>query len=652
MSRLGASADMVELTLPQLLLRRAAATPERVALRHKDFGIWNESTWRDVATNVRHAALGLLSLGVAPGDRVAVLADNIPAWFVMELAAQSIGAVSIGVYSSSVRDEVAYLLAYAEVSVVFAEDQEQVDKILDRRAELPSVKRVVFEDPRGMRDYQDDWLMSWDALLTAGAALGEREPDLFEAHVAQGEPDDICHLSTTSGTTGRPKAAELSHRNYLSMGYALQQVDPLSEEDDYVSFLPFAWIVEQVFALALPLLTGMVVNFPESGETAMEDLREIGPHMMLGAPRVWEGVQSSIWVKMDESYPLNRWAYRKLMNIGVKAAEYRMRGERLPPGLAVGYRVAHALLFRPLKDRLGFLRLKRAYTGGAALGPDTFKFFQGMGVNLKQVYGQTETAGLAYVQRDGAVKHDTVGTPLPGVEVQISPSGEVLTRCDGVCHGYYGRADAFGEAVTEDGWFRSGDAGYLDDDGHLVIIDRVSDVMHTQSGHMFSPQFIENKLKFSPFVKEAVVYGDAQPFVTAMVNIDALTVGKWAEDRGLSYTTYADLSQNPEVAGLILNEVQGVNADLQESERVTRFVLLYKLLDADDEELTRTGKVRRGFVAERYQDLLDALYNPQQERVRVRTEFKYQDGQTARIETEVAVLEPQPAKPEPVGVKR
>ena len=276
-----------------------------------------------------------------------------------------------------------------------------------------------------------------------------------------------------------------------------------------------------------------------------------------------------------------------------------------------------------------------------------------MGVNLKQVYGQTETAGLAYVQRDGAVKHDTVGTPLPGVEVKISPSGEVLTRCDGVCHGYYGRADAFGDAVTEDGWFRSGDAGYLDDDGHLVIIDRVSDVMHTSSGHMFSPQFIENKLKFSPFVKEAVVYGDAQPFVTAMVNIDALTVGKWAEDRGLSYTTYADLSQNPEVAGLILNEVQGVNADLKESERVTRFVLLYKLLDADDEELTRTGKVRRGFVAERYQDLLDALYDTAKERVRVRAEFKYQDGQTARIETEVAVLEPsQPAKPEPVGVKR
>ena len=654
MSRLEASAEMLESTLPQLLLKRAAATPGRVALRHKDLGIWNESTWEEVALGVKRAALGLLSLGVTPGDKVAVVADNIPEWPVMELAAQSVGAVSVGVYSSSVRDEIAYLLSYADVSIVLAEDQEQVDKVLDRRDELPNVKKVVFEDSRGMRDYsEDDWFMSWEALLAAGAELGEREPGLFEAHVAQGRPDDVCHLSATSGTTGRPKAAELTHRNYLSMGYALQQVDPLSEEDDYVSFLPFAWIVEQVFALALPLLTGMVVNFPESSETAMEDLREIGPHMMLGAPRVWEGVQSSIWVKMDESYPLNRWMYRRLMNVGVRAAAYRMRGERLPPGLALGYSVAHALLFRPLKDRLGFLRLKRAYTGGAALGPDTFKFFQGIGINLKQVYGQTETAGLAYVQRDGAVKHDTVGVPLPGVEVKISPSGEVLTRCDGVCHGYYGRADDFEETLTEDGWFRSGDAGYLDDDGHLVIIDRVGDVMHTKSGHMFSPQFIENKLKFSPFIKEVVVYGDAQPFVTAMVNIDPMTVGKWAEDRGFSYTTYADLSQNPEVAGLILKEVQGVNADLQESERVRRFVLLYKLLDADDEELTRTGKVRRGLVGERYKDILDALYDVDKARVRVRAEFKYQDGQTARIETEVAVLEPaQAAKLEPVGVKR
>ena len=641
---------MVEMTLPQLLSRRAKHAPEAVALRKKDFGIWLEYTWAEVAERVCYAALGLLKLGLAPGDRVAILADNIPEWPILELAAQSVGAVTVGIYPSSVREEVGYLLSYTGASVVLAEDQEQVDKVLDLRDELPHIKKVIFEDPKGMRNYlEDGWFLSFEGLLASGRALHERDPNLFEEHVSQGEPDDICHLSATSGTTGRPKAAVLSHRNYLSMAYALQEVDPLAEGDDYVSFLPFAWIVEQVFALALPLVTGMVVNFPESSDTAMEDLKEIGPHMMLGAPRVWEGVQSAIWVKMDEAYPFNRWVYHRLMALGRKAAPYRMRGQRMPPGLALGYRLAHFLLFRPLKDGLGFLRLKRAYTGGAALGPDTFGFFQGMGINLKQVYGQTETAGLAYVQRDGDIKQGTVGLPLPGVEVKISELGEVLTRCAGICHGYYGRPEDFEEVLADGGWFRSGDAGYLDESGHLVIIDRVSDVMHTATGHMFSPQFIENKLKFSPFVKEAVVYGDGQPFVTAMINVDPLTVGKWAEDRGVSYTTYADLSQNPQVAALVLGEVESVNADLQESERIARFVLLYKLLDADDEELTRTGKVRRGFVGERYGDILEALYDPDRERVRVRAEFRYQDGQSAHIETEVAVLEPTRISRDPKG---
>ena len=645
MSELIPNEALLELTLPQLLLKRAEAAPSAVALRQKDLGVWNELGWAEVALRVRYAALGLLSLGVAPGDNVAVLADNIPEWPMMELAAQSIGAVSIGVYASSVRDEVKYLLEYSEAVVVLAEDQEQVDKVVDVKAELPNLQKIIFEDARGMRSYlEDDLFLSWEGLLELGKTLNDKEPTLFEQHVAQGKPDDVCHLSATSGTTGRPKAAMLSHRNYLSMGYALHRVDPIAEGDDYVSFLPFAWIVEQVFGLAVPLLTGMVVNFPESGETAMEDLKEIGPHMMLGAPRVWEGVQSQIWVKMDEAYPINRWIYKRLMAIGQRAAEYRMRGKPLPFGLNLAYRFAHFALFRPLKDQLGFLRLKRAYTGGAALGPDTFKFFQGMGMNLKQVYGQTETSGLAYVQRDGEINPDTVGKPLPGVKVNISEAGEVLTKCEGVCHGYYKREEEFAKELLN-GYFRSGDAGYVNDDGDLVIIDRVKDVMHTNEGHMFSPQFIENKLKFSPFIKEVVVYGDGKPFVTAMVNIDPMTVGKWAEDRGISYTTYADLSQNEEVSGLILAEVKEVNKDLQAAEKIERFVLLYKLLDADDEELTRTGKVRRGFVGNRYDDILNALYDRNKDKVHVRAEFKYQDGQTTSLETDVKVLEPKGIKP-------
>ncbi len=630
--------SLLELTLPQLLLRRAEAAPHAVAFREKDLGVWNELTWGEVATRVRNAALGLLSLGVQPGDKVAVLADNIPEWAILELAAQAVGAVSIGVYASSVRDEVRYMLEYTEAKVVLVEDQEQADKVLDVRGELPILGKVVFEDPRGMRGYLDDpWFMSWDDLLVRGEELHAEEPHLFAEHVAQGKPDDVCHFSTTSGTTGRPKAAMLTHRNYLSMAYALHQIDPILEGDDYVSFLPFAWIVEQVFALALPLLTGMVVNFPESSETAMDDLREIGPHMMLGAPRVWEGVQSQIWVRLEESYPLNRWVYKRLMNVGRRAADYRMKGKALPPALALAYRFAHFALFRPLKDQLGFLRLRRAYTGGAALGPDTFRLFQGMGVNLKQVYGQTETAGLAYVQRDGEVNPDTVGKPLPGVEVRVSETGEVMTRCQGVCRGYYRRPF---EDELEDGFFRSGDAGYLNQEGDLVIIDRVKDVMHTASGHMFSPMFIENKLKFSPFIREAVVYGDARAFVTALINIDPLTVGKWAEERGFSYTTYADLSQNIEVGRLVLAEVEAVNADLPAPERLERFMLLYKLLDADDEELTRTGKVRRGFIAERYEPILGALYDRAKDKVRIQAEFNYQDGQVVTLETDVVVLEP------------
>lgn len=641
---------MIESTLPQLMLQRAKATPHAVAFRQKDLGIWNELTWATVARHVRCAALGLLQLGVEPGDRVAVIAENIPEWAIIEYAAQSIGAVSIGVYPSSVRDEVRYMLAYVEATVVLAEDQEQADKVADVRAEVPSIARVIVQDPRGMRrDLKDDWFVTWEDFLELGSRLDEREPELFEQHVQRGSPDDVCHLATTSGTTGRPKAAMLSHRNYLAMGFALHEVDPIAQGDDYVSFLPFAWIVEQVFAVALPVLTGMVVNFPESSETAMDDLKEVGPHMMLGAPRVWEGVQSSIWVKMDESYGFNRWAYRHLMGVGQRAAKYRMRGKPMPLWLALAYRFAHFALFRPLKDQLGFLRLKRAYTGGAALGPDTFAFFQGMGLNLKQVYGQTETAGLAYVQADGEIDPDTVGEPLPGVETRISDSGEVLTRCEGICHGYFRREEDFEEILEEGGWLRSGDAGYLRDDGHLVIIDRVKDVMHTGSGHMFSPQFIENKLKFSPFIKEAVVYGDGEPFVTAMINVDPLTVGKWAEDRGIGFTTYADLSQIPEVAELVLSEVSEVNEQLNPPERIRRFVLLYKLLDADDEELTRTGKVRRSFVADRYADILDALYEPSQDTVRIRAEFKYQDGQTAEVTTDVQILEPENALREEVA---
>lgn len=644
------SYEMKRYTLPQLLRLRAEREGERVALREKDFGIWNEITYAEYYARVRDFGHGLLALGFAPGEKFAIIADNIPEWVIAELAVQGIGGVSVGVYPSSVPPEIAYVLDYTDATFVLAEDQEQVDKLLEIRDRIPKVRKVIFEDPRGMRAYRgDDWFLSFEEVLKLGRDHRAKHPGAFEDRLAAGKPDDVAHFSLTSGTTGKPKAAMLTHKNLIHMGVALQEIDPLEPTDDYLSFLPLAWIGEQMMTVAMGLTGGFAVNFPEEVETAMNDLKEIGPHVMFSPPRVWEGIQSQIWVRMSESYRFNRWVYERLLRIGYRAAEYRMRGRPMPLGLRLAYAFAHFVLFRPLKDRLGFLRLRRAYTGGAALGPDVFRFFHAIGVNLKQIYGQTEITGIAYVHRDGDVRYDTVGKPIPGTEVRISPEGEILSRSDAVCQGYYKRPEATAE-LLEGGWLHSGDAGYLTEDGHLVVIDRISDVMHTASGEMFSPQFIENKLKFSPYIKEAVVFGNQRPYLTAFLNVDPQTVGKWAEDRGIAYTTYMDLSQKPEVGELIATEVRRVNQELKEPLRIRRFVLLYKLLDADDDELTRTGKVRRKFVFEKYRDLVEAMYRGAS-RVPVRAVFKYQDGSEQVVETEVPVYDLE-AVPEPVEEAR
>ncbi|MBB5235470.1 AMP-binding protein [Deinococcus budaensis] len=625
--------DVTTLTIPQLLARRAAATPNAVALRHKQYGIWNETTYAAYLERAREVAAGLYALGVRRGDKVAILAENIPAWVYLEVGAQALGAISVGVYQSSVASEVRYVVDYTDAVVVLAEDEEQVDKLLEHRHELPQVRRVIYEDPRGMsRHAGDDWFLSFDELLE----LGRHDPsDVFGRESALGRPDDLCHFSLTSGTTGLPKAAMLSHRNLLYMGQALSEVDPLRPGDDYLSFLPMAWIGEQMMTVAVALASGLTVNFPESTETAMHDLVEIGPHVMFAPPRVWENIQSQMFLRMQESYGVNRALYRRLLKWSTDAADASLTGQK--PGAMTAFKrwLAYWGLTRPLLDQLGFLRLKRAYTGGAALGPDVFRFYHGLGVNLKQIYGQTEIVGIAYVHRDGDVRFDTVGKILPGGEVRIADDGEIISRSPAVCHGYYKKPGATAETIRE-GWLHSGDAGRLTADGHLVVIDRLSDVMHSSAGERFSPQFIENRLKFSPYIKEAVVLGDGQPEVTALLNLDPLTAGQWAEKRQLAYTTYMDLSSKPDLAGLIAGEVQAVNARLEPHERVRRFVLLYKQLDADDDELTRTGKVRRGVIRERYAPIIAALYDGS-ERVRVQAEFKYQDGQVQRVETEVPV---------------
>jgi long-chain acyl-CoA synthetase len=627
---------LLDYTIPQLLRWRVGQTPKRPALREKDFGIWNTYTWEDYYGYVRKTALGLKQIGLGKGDTVAIISDNIPELLFTAIGAHAIGAMSAGIYQTSMPHEISQICQYLKVSAVFCDNQEQVDKVLDVRDELPLVKRVIFEDPRGMREYKkDDWFIEISDLYKLGDEEHAKNPGLFESEVDKGSPDDPCHLCLTSGTTGLPKGTMMTHRNYINMGVQITKVDPLESTDEYVSFLPFAWIGEQMNSFGVAMATGITINFPESVETAMSDLKEIGPHFMFGAPRIYETIRSEIWLKIDQSYWLNKLLYNYFIKVGLEAARYRMTGESMSLGLKIKSWLGTQMVFRPLVNQIGLLRLRRAYTGGAALGPELFTFYQAIGVNLKQIYGQTEITGIAYMHRDGDVRPETVGKPLPGTECKIAEDGEILSKSASVSPGYYDLPEK-SEELLEGGWLHSGDAGFIDEHGHLVVIDRLSDVMHNNKGEMFSPMFLENALKFSPYIKEAVIYGNNEDFVACLINIDPIVVGKWAEDRGISYTTYMDLSGKPEVAKLMMEQVLDVNSRAEKEHfKIKRFALLYKLLDVDDGELTKTGKIRRKFVQERYQNLYDALYDESINEKDVEASFQYQDGQSTKVKTKI-----------------
>jgi len=628
---------LIEMTIPQLLRWRVKKSPGKVALREKDFGVWNNITWQEYYDLVAKTALGLEKIGLKKDDKLALICDNIPEMLIVSIGTHAVGALSAGLYQSSLPDEIAKILDSMDVSIVFCDDQEQVDKLVEVRDRIPKVKKVLYEDPRGMRGYQsDDWFMFIEDLYEIGEAALRENPGRFDELVDQGHPDDGCHLCLTSGTTGLPKGAILCHRNYVNMGVQITKVDPLEETDEYVSFLPFAWIGEQMNSFGIAMATGITINFPESVETAMADLKEIGPHFIFGAPRIYETIRSEIWLKIDESYWLNRKMYNYFIKIGEQAATYRMSGQRMPSWLKIRDWLGKTMVLSPLVNQIGFLRLRRAYTGGAALGPDLFTFYQALGVNLKQIYGQTEITGIAYMHRDGDVRPDTVGKPLPKTECRISEEGEILSRSPSMIKGFYNQPDKTRELIV-DGWLHSGDAGYIDESGHLVVIDRLADVMHNSKGEMFSPQFLENKLKFSPYIKEVVIFGNKQDFIAALINIDPVVVGKWAEDKGISYTTYMDLSQKPEVAGLVREQVDAYNRNVEKDYyKIHRFAILYKLLDVDDGELTKTGKLRRKFLLEKYQPLYDGLYDEGVSEKEVEAFFQYQDGQTTTVKTNLS----------------
>jgi len=627
---------LLQFTIPQLLRWRVEQSPEKIALREKDFGYWNYYSWANFYERVGQVALGLEEIGLKREGKIALIGDNIPELLFMAVGAQSVGAIAAGMYQTTLPDEIHQLLDYMDIEMVFCDDQEQVDKIVEVRDKLPRVRKVIYEDARGMRSYRsDDWFMDIKDLYRLGDDAKKRQPSRFESLVDAGSPDDVCFFCLTSGTTGLSKATMMTHRNYINMGVQISKIDKLESTDEYVSFLPFAWIGEQMNSFGVAMATGITINFPESVETSMEDLKEIGPHFMFGAPRIYETIRSQIWLKIDESYWLNRKIYGYFIKVGERAAQYRMAGRSMPLGLVFQAWLGKQMIFRPLINQLGLLRLRRAYTGGAALGPELFTFYQALGVNLKQIYGQTEITGIAYMHRDGDIRSDTVGFPLPETECRISDEGEILSRSPSVSPGYYKLPEKTAE-LLEGGWLHSGDAGYVDKDGHLVVIDRLSDVMHNQDGKLFSPMFLENKLKFSPYIKEAVILGDKREFVAAMINVDPIVVGKWAEDRGISYTTYMDLSQKPEIGQLMVDQIVAFNRQAEmDHYKIRRFVVLYKLLDMDDGELTKTGKIRRKFVQEKYSDLITGLFDESIMEKEVEVFFQYQDGQSATVRTNI-----------------
>jgi len=624
------------LTLPALLQQNAERYGDgRVAIREKEFGIWQSTTWRSYYEHVRDFALGLHQLGFKRGDKISYAGDNRPQGLYAELAAQALGGAIVGIYPDSHLDQVEYIINHSDSIFVVAGDQEQADKVLELRSSCPKVKKVIVDDPKGMRHYDDPILTYFKDIQKLGRELAEKEPGLFSQMIAGVSPDDVGMINYTSGTTGLPKGSMITQKNMVAVARLQDRVDCARDDFEYVSFLPFAWIGEQEFGVYWPLYKAFAVNFPEKVETVQENIREIGPHILLAPPRIWEKICSDIQVKIQESVWIKRFVYKSFLPVGYRMADFSLEKKIPPIGWRLVNRLAYLLLFRALNNYFGLTRLQHAYTGGAPLGPEIFKMFLALGVKIKQAYGATETTAATIVHRTDDIRLDTVGVPLPEIEVRTTDTGELLTKGDTVFKGYYKNPEAT-EAAIHDGWFYSGDAAVIDDDGHVVIIDRMADVMKLSDGSRFSPQLIENKLKFSPFIMDAVVIGQEKPFIAAMISIDSGNVGKWAENHQIPYTTFTDLSQKKEVCDLIAKEVLKTNASLPKVARVRKFVLLYKELDADDEELTRTRKVRRKFVIERYNALIEALYGDR-ETLDIEADIRYRDGTGYRMKTRVMI---------------
>lgn len=627
-------------TFPKLVVSNAERLARKVAIREKDYGIWQSYTWRDYLEQARLIALGLASLGFARGDKTAIVGDNRPQLYWAMLATQALGGVPVPLYQDSIEKEMQFILDHAEARFAVVEDQEQVDKLLHVREQCPRLEHIMYDDPRGLRHYTQPFLVSLERLHELGKKFAAENPTYFEDQIAKGRADDLAVICYTSGTTGSPKGVMLSHRNLIVTGQNAAAQEGLRSQDEVLAYLPMAWVGDHIFSYAQCILTGFAVNCPESAATVLHDLKEIGPTYFFAPPRIWENILTNVMIRIEDA----AWVKRRLVRFFLDAAQEierrRLTGRAVPLGLRLLYALGGPLVYEPLKDNLGMRRIRLAYTAGEAIGPEIFLFFRALGINVKQLYGMTESSVFIAIQRDGDARLDTVGTPIPEVEIRISQQGELLFRSPGTFQGYYKNPDATRE-MMEDGWVHTGDAGFIDHDGHLKIIDRAKDVGRLADGTLFPPKYIENKLKFSPYIKEAMCVGQERPYASALINVDLAAVGSWAERRNIPYTSYTDLAQRPEIYDLIYPEVVRVNRSLGEDQllrgaQIRKYLILHKELDADDQEMTRTRKLRRRFITEKYADLIDALYSDT-DHVTVEAKVTYEDGRTGTVRADVRI---------------
>ena len=634
-------------TFPRLLLEHAKSRPDAPALRVKEFGIWQTTSWSALADLVRDLACGLAAAGLGRDDHLVVVGENRPRLYASMLAAQAIGAVPVPLYQDSIAAEYAFPINNAAVRMAIVEDQEQVDKLIELREKCPQLEAIWYDDARGLRNYDEPGLAPLDALIESGRAYAQAHPGFFDAEVAKASPDDVAALFFTSGTTGNPKGVVHSHFTLLDRAKAGAEFDHLGPDEDVLAYLPPAWIGQNVFSYAQWLACGYVVNCPESASTVTIDLKEIGPTYYFAPPRIFEGLLTSVMIRMEDAGALKRWLFRHFMDVARRVGPALMDGKPVGAWDRLRYAVGNVLIYGPLRNTLGFSRVRVAYTAGEAIGPDLFTFYRSIGINLKQLYGQTETAVFVCLQPDNQAHADTVGIPISGVEIRLAENGEILVKSPGILKEYYKNPQATAEVLSADGWYHTGDAGFIAASGHLKIIDRAKDVGRiaggANDGAMFAPKYVENKLKFFPHIKEAVAFGDGREKVCAFVNIDFEAVGNWAERRNLPYAGYTDLAGKPQVLELVRECVEKVNADLAQDallagSQISRFLVLHKELDADDGEMTRTRKVKRGFISEKYKVLVDALYSGKTEQF-IETAVKFEDGRTGSVSATLAIID-------------